>query len=47
MDSENNIKIVDFGLSNTYQPDEMLQTPCGSSLYAAPELINGSQYSGP
>jgi len=28
MDDYNNIKIVDFGLSNTYKTGEQLQTAC-------------------
>lgn len=39
LDYNNNIKIVDFGLSNIYQPDELLKTACGSPCYAAPEMI--------
>jgi 5'-AMP-activated protein kinase catalytic alpha subunit len=35
-----NIKIVDFGLSNTYNDGEMLKTACGSPCYAAPEVSN-------
>lgn len=35
------LKIVDFGLSNTYKKGEMLKTPCGSPCYAAPEMIQG------
>ncbi|CAE8718843.1 unnamed protein product [Polarella glacialis] len=38
------IKIVDFGLSNTYQDGQLLQTACGSPCYAAPEMIAGLQY---
>jgi 5'-AMP-activated protein kinase catalytic alpha subunit len=33
------IKIVDFGLSNTYKKNELLKTACGSPCYAAPEVI--------
>lgn len=46
LDSNQNIKIVDFGLSNTYKPNELLQTACGSPCYAAPEMIAGHKYSG-
>lgn len=45
-DSNNNIKIVDFGLSNTYSDGETLQTACGSPCYAAPEMIAGQRYFG-
>lgn len=41
-----NIKIVDFGLSNTYKPNQLLKTACGSPCYAAPEMIAGKKYSG-
>lgn len=46
LDYKNNIKIVDFGLSNTYTLGEKLKTPCGSPCYAAPEMIKGLQYRG-
>jgi 5'-AMP-activated protein kinase catalytic alpha subunit len=39
LDYNLNIKIVDFGLSNTYRHGELLQTACGSPCYAAPEMI--------
>ena len=40
------IKIVDFGLSNTYLDENLLYTACGSPCYAAPEMIKGEKYSG-
>lgn len=50
LDHRGNIKIVDFGLSNTYstlpQGQEQLKTACGSPCYAAPEMIAGKKYSG-
>lgn len=46
LDHNNRIKIVDFGLSNTYKPGELLQTACGSPCYAAPEMIAGKKYEG-
>lgn len=46
LDNKNNIKIVDFGLSNTYKNGEMLKTACGSPCYAAPEMIAGKKYNG-
>jgi len=46
MDDYNNIKIVDFGLSNTYKPGETLKTACGSPCYAAPEMVAGKRYDG-
>jgi 5'-AMP-activated protein kinase, catalytic alpha subunit len=41
IDYDKTIRIVDFGLSNTYKPDERLRTACGSPCYAAPEMIDG------
>ena len=46
LDSKKNIKIVDFGLSNTYIQDELLSTACGSPCYAAPEMLSGEKYNG-
>lgn len=46
LDDNNNIKIVDFGLSNTYKTGETLKTACGSPCYAAPEMIAGKKYHG-
>lgn len=40
------MKIVDFGLSNTFKAHEKLVTACGSPCYAAPELIKGLEYVG-
>ncbi|CAD8136584.1 unnamed protein product [Paramecium pentaurelia] len=44
LDHQNQIKIVDFGLSNTYKQGELLKTACGSPCYAAPEMIAGHRY---
>jgi len=46
LDHNNNIKIVDFGLSNTFKEGEYLKTACGSPCYAAPEMIEGKKYLG-
>jgi 5'-AMP-activated protein kinase catalytic alpha subunit len=46
LDDKNHIKIVDFGLSNTYKEGETLKTACGSPCYAAPEMIAGKRYHG-
>lgn len=42
-----NIKIADFGFSNHFKKDELLATWCGSPPYAAPEVFEGKQYTGP
>jgi hypothetical protein len=44
LDERKDIKIVDFGLSNTYKEGQLLQTACGSPCYAAPEMIAGHRY---
>ncbi|KAM8809925.1 uncharacterized protein ACNFOS_001365 [Eudromia elegans] len=48
LDENNNIKIVDFGLSNTAKfaglSQELLNTQCGSPAYAAPELLAHRKY---
>ena len=41
------IKIIDFGLSNTFSPKSYLKTFCGSLYFAAPELLQAKQYTGP
>ena len=46
LDHKKQIKIVDFGLSNTYRPGQLLKTACGSPCYAAPEMIAGKRYHG-
>jgi len=46
LDHDDNIKIVDFGLGNTYKTGERLKTACGSPCYAAPEMIAGKEYDG-
>lgn len=44
LDDGNFIKIVDFGLSNTYPEGALLKTACGSPCYAAPEMVAGKHY---
>ena len=47
LDENMNIKIVDFGLSNTYKKEsDTLKTACGSPCYASPEMIAGKRYLG-
>ena len=37
--SNKEIKLIDFGLSNIFKPeDKILHTPCGSPCYAPPEV---------
>ena len=46
LDKDRNIKLVDFGLSNTYKAGSTLKTAWGSPWYAAPEMIAGKRYHG-
>jgi len=46
LDTDNNIKIADFGLSNVIHDGDFLRTSCGSPNYAAPEVISGNLYAG-
>ncbi|KAJ1569577.1 NUAK SNF1-like kinase 1 [Cladochytrium tenue] len=47
LDAQGNIKIIDFGFGNTYHREKTLDTYCGSPFYAAPEMVNGTPYTGP
>ncbi|ORX83832.1 Pkinase-domain-containing protein [Anaeromyces robustus] len=47
LDRNMNVKIADFGFSNQFSPGQRLNTWCGSPPYAAPELFQGKEYSGP
>jgi len=46
LDENKIVKIIDFGLSNSYDDNQLLKTPCGSPCYAAPEMLQGKRYSG-
>ncbi|KAJ3031529.1 UNVERIFIED_CONTAM: hypothetical protein HDU68_003065 [Siphonaria sp. JEL0065] len=47
LDNDKNIKIIDFGFVNLYDPEDVLKTFCGSPFYASPEMILGKKYVGP
>lgn len=40
------VKVVDFGLSNSYNNTDYVKTACGSPCYAAPEMLAGKPYYG-
>ena len=40
------LKIIDFGLSNTYKKGQLLKTGCGSPCYVPPEMIKEVGYNG-
>ena len=45
LDSNRNIRIIDFGFSNKFtKNDNLLQTACGSPAYAPPEMFTGQHY---
>ena len=41
-----NIKVIDFGLSNYCMEHELLHSSCGSPCYASPEMLSGNPYRG-
>lgn len=46
MDSNGQVKLADFGLSNLLKDGEFLSSSCGSPNYAAPEVVSGKLYAG-
>jgi 5'-AMP-activated protein kinase catalytic alpha subunit len=44
--SHQNIKLIDFGLSNYYNDNKLLKSSCGSPCYASPEMLSGKPYLG-
>ncbi|GBG79352.1 hypothetical protein CBR_g29500 [Chara braunii] len=47
LDSEKNMKIIDFGLSAILTAGKKLRVHCGSPSYAAPEIVARKLYDGP
>ena len=43
---DNILKIIDFGLCNYHDINNLLSTPCGSPSYASPEMVSGNKYNG-
>ena len=46
LDKNLDLKLVDFGLSTKYADDALLDQPCGTVVYAAPEVLDGNEYHG-
>ena len=46
LDRNKDLKLVDFGLSTKYTDDNLLDQPCGTVVYAAPEVLDGNEYHG-
>ncbi|KAJ3384570.1 hypothetical protein HDU92_003502 [Lobulomyces angularis] len=47
IDNFMNLKIIDFGFANLFNPRYELNTVCGSTGYLPPEMIKGEGYIGP
>jgi serine/threonine protein kinase len=47
LDLEGGLKVADFGFSTWWSQETVLSTWCGSPPYAAPEVFEGRQYTGP
>lgn len=47
LDANNNIKLIDFGLSAILAAGKRLRVHCGSPSYAAPEIVGRKVYDGP
>ncbi|KAJ1549262.1 hypothetical protein HK405_006925 [Cladochytrium tenue] len=47
LDNKQQVKLIDFGFVNLYDPQDVLSTFCGSPYYASPEMISGVKYVGP
>ena len=46
LNENSDAKLTDFGLSKYYNKNELLNTNCGSPIYAAPEMLEGKSYDG-
>ena len=46
LDRNKNLKLIDFGLSTKYSDDKLLDQPCGTIVYSAPEVLEGKPYHG-
>lgn len=46
IDDEMHVKMIDFGFSRTGATGQAFSTPCGSPIYAAPEVLSGKPYNG-
>ncbi|CRH01383.1 serine/threonine protein kinase KIN, putative [Plasmodium relictum] len=44
LDYNNNVKLIDFGLSTIFSQNILLTTSCGSPFYTSPEILLGNKY---
>eukprot|EP00667_Euglena_gracilis_P005006 EG_transcript_5037 len=45
-ETQQHLKLTDFGMANLMKDDQLLETSCGSPHYASPEVIEGLKYDG-
>ncbi|WFD35209.1 hypothetical protein MCUN1_002059 [Malassezia cuniculi] len=46
LDAQRNVKLSDFGFSREFEPRMFMDTRCGTTAYAAPEMLSGKRYLG-
>ena len=46
LDRNLDLRLIDFGLSTKYRDDKLLSQPCGTVVYAAPEVLDCREYHG-
>jgi len=46
LDGQLNVKLGDFGFTREFERGKLLETFCGSTGYAAPEMLQGLKYAG-
>ncbi|KAJ2161954.1 serine threonine-protein kinase [Coemansia sp. RSA 552] len=47
LDSTGHIRLIGFSFSHHFKEGVLLDTYCGTPNYASPEMVNGTQYTGP
>lgn len=46
LDDQRNVKLSDFGFTREFEPRMYMETYCGTTAYAAPEMLDGRRYLG-
>ena len=47
LDSQSNVKIIDFGFSTCVPNEKKIKIFCGTPSYMAPEIVRKTEYCGP